>query len=74
MRGHLQIEIRITITMKAIITIAYGSAEIFKVDQVAKSSAKANELLIQFHASTINKADNMMRTSKPYVGRLIGAL
>ncbi|MCR9153977.1 MAG: hypothetical protein NXI09_07710 [Bacteroidetes bacterium] len=60
--------------MKAIITIAYGEEEIFKVDLVAKSSAKANELLIQFHASTINKADNMMSTSKPYVGRLIGAL
>lgn len=57
--------------MKAIITSAHGSAEIIKVDQVAKPSAKANELLIRIHASSLTKADTMMRTGKAYVGRLM---
>mgnify|MGYP000669316180 CR=1 FL=1 len=57
--------------MKAIITTAYGSPEIFTVDKVAKPTAKPNEVLIRIHASSVTKADTMMRTGKPYVGRLM---
>jgi NADPH:quinone reductase-like Zn-dependent oxidoreductase len=60
-----------TSIMKAIITTAYGSPEVFKVDSVAKPTAKPNEILIRIHASSVSKADTMMRTGKPYVGRLI---
>ncbi|MFT7154395.1 MAG: NADPH:quinone reductase-like Zn-dependent oxidoreductase, partial [Alteromonas macleodii] len=52
--------------MKAIITTAYGSPEIFKVDNVAKPTAKPNEILVRIHASSVSKADTMMRTGKPY--------
>lgn len=57
--------------MKAIITTAYGSPEIFKVGNVAKPTAKPNEILIRIHASSVTKADTMMRTGKPYIGRLM---
>ncbi|MCF8277023.1 MAG: NAD(P)-dependent alcohol dehydrogenase [Flavobacteriales bacterium] len=57
--------------MKAIITTGYGSPEIFKMDNVAKPTAKPNELLIKIHASSVTKADTMMRTGKPYIGRLM---
>lgn len=57
--------------MKAIITTAYGSPEIFKVANVAKPSAKPNEILVRIHASSVTKADTMMRTGKPYIGRLM---
>ncbi|MCB2207850.1 MAG: NAD(P)-dependent alcohol dehydrogenase [Bacteroidetes bacterium] len=57
--------------MKAIITTAYGSPEIFKVDNVAKPTAKPNEILVRIHASSVTKADTMMRTGKPYIGRLM---
>lgn len=57
--------------MKAIITTAYGSPEIFKVATVAKPIAKANEILIRIHAASVTKADTMMRTGKPYIGRLM---
>lgn len=56
--------------MKAVITTAYGSPEVFKLDQVAKPSPKANEVLVRIHASSVTKADSMMRTGKPYIGRL----
>lgn len=57
--------------MKAIISTAYGSPDIFKVDNVAKPAAQTNEILIRIHASSVTKADTMMRTGKPYVGRLM---
>jgi len=57
--------------MKAIITTAYGSPEVFKLDTVAKPKVKANEILVKIHASAVTKADTMMRTGKPYIGRLM---
>ena len=57
--------------MKAIITTGYGSPEVFKTGNVAKPTAKANEILIRIHASSVTKADTMMRTGKPYIGRLM---
>lgn len=56
--------------MKAIITTGYGSAEVFQLDNVATPSPKDNEILIKVHASSVTKADTMMRTGKPYIGRL----
>ncbi|MBR9776621.1 MAG: NAD(P)-dependent alcohol dehydrogenase [Cytophagales bacterium] len=56
--------------MKAVITTGYGSPEVFKLDQVAKPDPKANEVLVRIHASSVTKADSMMRTGKPYIGRL----
>lgn len=57
--------------MRAIITTGYGSPEIFKVDKVAKPNAKPDEILIRIHASSVTKADTMMRTGKPFIGRLM---
>ena len=57
--------------MKAIITTAYGSPEIFKADTVAKPIAKTKEILVKIHASSVTKAYTMMRTGKPYIGRLM---
>lgn len=56
--------------MKAGITTSYGSPEVFKVENVAKPVAKPNEILVRIHASSVTKADTMMRTGKPYIGRL----
>jgi NADPH:quinone reductase-like Zn-dependent oxidoreductase len=57
--------------MKAIITTGYGSPEVFKVDEVAKPKATPDEILIRIHSSSVTKADTMMRTGKPYIGRLM---
>lgn len=57
--------------MRAIITTGYGSPEIFKADNVAKPNAKPDEILVRIHASSVTKADTMMRTGKPYIGRLM---
>lgn len=57
--------------MKAIITTGYGSPDVFKVDTVQKPTASENEVLIKIQASSVTKADTMMRTGKPYIGRLM---
>ncbi len=56
--------------MKAMITTAYGSADVFQLKELPKPTAGPNELLIKIHASSVTKADTMMRTGKPYIGRL----
>lgn len=60
--------------MKAIITTGYGSPEIYKLENVAKPTPKSNEILVRIHASSVTKADTMMRTGKPYIGRLYTGL
>ncbi len=57
--------------MKAIITTGYGSTDIFKLDNVATPTAGHNEILIGIKAASVTKADAMMRTGKPYIGRLM---
>jgi len=60
--------------MKAMITTSYGSPDVFKVENVDKPVAKPNEILIRIHASSVTKADTMMRTGKPFIGRLFTGL
>ncbi|MCB0662466.1 MAG: NAD(P)-dependent alcohol dehydrogenase [Saprospiraceae bacterium] len=57
--------------MKGVITTAYGSPEVFKYEEVSKPTPKPNEILVKIHASSITTADTMMRTGKPYIGRLM---
>ncbi len=56
--------------MKVIITTKYGYAEVLKLNKMDKPTAKSNEILIKSYASSVTKADTMMRTGNPYVGRL----
>mgnify|MGYP000706120316 CR=1 FL=1 len=56
--------------MKAIIATGYGGPEVLQLREVEKPSPKENEVLIQIKAASISRADCMMRTGKPYIGRL----
>lgn len=56
--------------MKAIMITGYGSPEVLKLANAAKPEAKPHELLVRIHAASATTADTMMRTGKPYVGRL----
>lgn len=60
--------------MKAIVTSGYGSPEVFKLQEVDKPFPKQNELLVKVINSAATKAETMMRTGKPYFGRLIMGL
>lgn len=57
--------------MKAIVAIGYGSPEVFTLQQVDKPTPNENQVLVQVHTSTASRADSMIRTGKPYFGRLM---
>jgi NADPH:quinone reductase-like Zn-dependent oxidoreductase len=57
--------------MKAIVATGYGAPDVLKLQEVAKPQPKVNEVLVKVHASSATTADGMMRTGKPYFGRLI---
>lgn len=56
--------------MKASVSKNYGTPDVFKIENVAKPTPKDNEVLVRIHAATVTGSDLMMRTGKPYVGRL----
>lgn len=58
-------------TMKAIIATGYGSPDVLKFGEVQMPLLAEDEILVKVHASTVTRADTMMRTGKPWFGRLI---
>lgn len=57
--------------MKAIVYREYGSPDVLKQETVEKPSPKDNEVLIKVHAASINYADWVALTGKPFLGRLM---
>lgn len=60
--------------MKAIVATGYGSPEVLKLAEVEMPQPKDNQILVKVHASSSTRADGMIRTGKPYFGRLITGL
>jgi len=56
--------------MKAIISTKYGGPDILELHEVEKPTPKDNEVLVKVYAASVSTADSMMRTGKPYIGRL----
>jgi len=57
--------------MKAIVATAYGSPEVLQLKQVEKPQPNKNEVLVKVITSSASTADTMIRTGKPYFGRLM---
>ena len=60
-----------TNTMKAIVAKGYGSPSVFQLQNVNQPTLKPNEVLVKIKNTTVTQADAMMRTGKPYIGRLM---
>ena len=60
--------------MKAIVATKYGAPDVLQLQEVVKPTPKDNEILVKVHASSATTADGMMRTGKPYFGRLLTGL
>lgn len=61
-------------TMKAIVATAYGGPEVLEIQNVPKPHPQENEVVVKVVATTTTTADGMMRTGKPYFGRLMTGL
>lgn len=60
--------------MKAIVATKYGGPEVLQLQEVVQPAPQDNEVLIRVHSASITTADSMMRTGKPYFGRLFMGL
>ena len=60
-----------TKTMKALVCTRYGSPDYLKVQDMPKPEAADNEILVRVRATTITKADTMMRRAVPFFSRFM---
>ena len=58
-----------SLTMKAVVMKTYGSPDVLEIQEVAKPSPEANEILIKIHATTVTTADTLMRKADPCISR-----
>lgn len=56
--------------MKAAIMRAYGTPDVLSVEKINTPTPSDHEVLIKILSSTVTRADTMMMTGKPYIGRL----
>lgn len=57
--------------MKAIVATRYGSPDVLQLKKMDKPRPGPHEVLVKVVTSSATKADTMMRTGKPWFGRLI---
>lgn len=60
--------------MKAIIHTRYGPPEVLKLAEVPKPSPKENEVLIEVHATTVNRTDCGFRSAEYFISRFFSGL
>jgi NADPH:quinone reductase-like Zn-dependent oxidoreductase len=60
--------------MKAAVHTRYGPPDVVRVLEVAKPAAKANEVLVKVHATTVNRTDCGFRAAKPFIVRFFTGL
>ena len=60
--------------MLAAVHTEYGPPEVVRVTEVDRPTAKANELLVKVHATTVNRTDCGFRAAKPFIVRAFSGL
>jgi NADPH:quinone reductase-like Zn-dependent oxidoreductase len=53
--------------MKAAVHTRYGPADVVRISDVEKPTARDNEVLVKVHATTVNRTDCGFRAAKPFV-------
>ncbi len=60
--------------MKAVVCPQYGSPDVLQVQQVAKPTPQADEVLIKVHATSVTPSDCAFRKADPFLIRLLYGL
>jgi NADPH:quinone reductase-like Zn-dependent oxidoreductase len=61
-------------TMRAVVAKGYGTHEVLEPAKVEMPQLKENDLLVKIYASSATRADTMMLSGKPLIGRLFTGL
>ncbi len=56
--------------MKAIVNTEYGSPDVLRLSEVAKPAPQEGEVLVKVHATSLNAADRLILSGKPFIVRL----
>jgi NADPH:quinone reductase-like Zn-dependent oxidoreductase len=60
--------------MKAAVHTRYGPPDVVRVVEVEQPAAKADEVLVKVHATTVNRTDCGFRAAKPFIVRFFTGL
>jgi NADPH:quinone reductase-like Zn-dependent oxidoreductase len=60
--------------MKAAVRTSYGPPEVVRIAEVARPTAKDNQVLVKVRATTVNRTDCGFRAGKPFFVRLLTGL
>jgi NADPH:quinone reductase-like Zn-dependent oxidoreductase len=56
--------------MKAAVHTRYGPPEVVRIAEVERPTTKDDEVLVEVHATTVNRTDCGFRSGKPFIARL----
>ena len=60
--------------MKAVVYTNYGPPDVLRIEEIEKPKPKSDEVLIEVHASTVNRTDNGLRSANYFVSRFFTGL
>ncbi len=60
--------------MRAVVHDAYGSPEVLRLEDVPAPVPRAGEILVEVHATTVNRTDCGFRQGKPFFVRIFSGL
>ena len=60
--------------MRAVICDRYGPADILRMEGWRRPVPTDDEVLVQIHASTVNRSDAHNRAGRPFISRLFHGL
>ena len=60
--------------MKAAVQTRYGPPEVVRISEVEKPTAKDNEVIVEVHATTVNRTDCAYRAASPFFMRFLTGL
>jgi len=55
--------------MRAVLHDAYGGPEVLRIDDVPRPTIGPDEVLVEVHASTVNRTDTGYRSATPWIAR-----
>jgi NADPH:quinone reductase-like Zn-dependent oxidoreductase len=59
--------------MRAVVHNKYGPPDVLRIEEVERPVPKEDEVLVQIHATTVNRTDCHIRKADPFIWRLFGA-